>query len=49
MTRPPENWVKLEGANTAPIGKVWYSNGKSRFNTGYESALFDEVEDATTD
>lgn len=49
MTRPPENWIKLEGASTAPIGKAWYSNGKSRFSTGYESALFDEVEDTTID
>lgn len=36
---PPEGWIRLEGAATAPQGYEWWTNGQSRFSAGYESAL----------
>lgn len=40
----PDGWRKVKGALTAPIGWVWYCNGKSRFsgNKEYEHALVPE-------
>lgn len=35
----PKDWVKLEGATTAPKGYSWYCNGKSRFGGEFECAL----------
>lgn len=34
------DWTPISGANTAPSGYIWYSNGKSRFDEKYKTALF---------
>jgi hypothetical protein len=34
-------WFLIKGATTAPEGKAWYNNRKSRFTSGYESILMD--------
>ena len=39
-----ENWKILKGATTAPAGKVWIWNGKSRFGREYKQKLI-PVED----
>lgn len=39
-----ENWKILKGATTAPAGKVWIWNGKSRFGGEYKQKLI-PVED----
>ena len=39
-----KEWKPVEGANTAPKGYVWISNGKSRFDPERRTALL-RVED----
>jgi len=38
----PEGFKKIEGANTNPVGYIWYNNCKSRFEEGYEQLLVKE-------
>lgn len=38
----PPGWKKVKGAETAPKGYSWYTNGKSRFGGEYECALVKE-------
>lgn len=40
----PDGWIVVKGAQTAPRGWVWVSNGKSRFVGEYEHALVLEDE-----
>lgn len=35
----PSGYSVIPGASTAPLGSVWISNGKSRFDGGRKSAL----------
>jgi len=42
LDTPPDGWVIVPQASTAPIGWRWWSNGKSRFGGEYESALVRE-------
>ena len=39
----PEGWRYIDGAQTAPMGYRWASNGKSRFSGEYEHALIKEA------
>lgn len=38
----PEGWKPLSGAINHPKGMRWISNGRSRLDEGYESALVPE-------
>lgn len=42
LDKPPRGWKKIKSASSAPNGYEWWSNGKSRFKEGYESALVKE-------
>lgn len=42
MEQIPEGWKPLSGAINHPKGMRWISNGKSRFDEGYEHALVPE-------
>ncbi len=39
LKKAPKGWVNLRSSTTAPRGYEWYSNGKSRFKSGYRHAL----------
>lgn len=39
IEKAPEGWKKIEGAQTAPKGFQWYSNGASRFSDEYRIVL----------
>lgn len=39
LNKMPKGWKEIKGAQTAPKGYVWISNGKSIFDRNYQSGL----------
>ena len=46
LEKVPDGWVRLDDAQTAPLGYSIYSNGKSRFGKEYKSVLVKDENDA---